>query len=246
MRLRLQELQDKDKHVCKLRAEQLVKDWQDINGVLHYQGLPYVPEIIRIELISRHHNNPLAGHFGIEKTRDLIARKYYWPTLCHDVKDYTKGCDVCLASKTVWYKPYGHLQSLPVPTHRWKNLSIDFVIGLPVLTDWKGDSYDSILVIVDQLMKIVHYKPVKITINASDLAKVIINVVVRHYGLPDSIVTNWGLLFTSKFWSLLCYFLGINQRLSTTFHPQNNRQTKRQNSTMELYLRAFVNFEQND
>ena len=73
MRLRLQKLQDKDKHVCKLRAEQLVKNWQDVEGVLHHQGLPYVPEIIRIELISRHHNDPLAGHFGIEKTRELIA-----------------------------------------------------------------------------------------------------------------------------------------------------------------------------
>ena len=91
-----------------------------------------------------------------------------------------------------------------------------------------------------------HYKPVKVTIDASGLPEVIINVVVRHYGLPDSIVTNWGSLFTSKFWSLLCYFLGIKRRLSTAFHPQTDGQTERQNSTMEAYLRAFVNFEQND
>ena len=78
MRLRLQELQNKDDHARRLRAEQLVKDdWQDIDGVLHYQGLPYVPEIIRTELISRHHDDPLAGHFGIKKTRELIAQKYY-------------------------------------------------------------------------------------------------------------------------------------------------------------------------
>ena len=68
MKLRLHKLQAKVKHACKLRAEQLVKDWQDINGVLHHQGFPYVPEIIQIELISKHHNNPLAGYFGIETT----------------------------------------------------------------------------------------------------------------------------------------------------------------------------------
>ena len=95
---------------------------------------------------------------------------------------------------------------------------MDFITGLPVLTNWKGDSYDSILVIVDRLTKMVHYEPVKVTIDAPSLAEVIIDVVVRHYGLPDSIVTDRRLLFTSKFWSLLCYFLGIKRRLSTAFH----------------------------
>ena len=199
-----------------------------------------------MELISHHHNNFLAGHFGIKKTCKLLAQKYYWPTLCHDVEAYVKGCDVCLASKAVRHKPYGDLRSLPVPTHWWKDLSMDFVTGLPVSIDWKGDGYDSILVIVDRLTKMVHYKPVKITLDAPGLAEVIIDVVVRHHGLPDSIVTDRGSLFTSKFWSSLCYFLGIKRRLSTAFHPQTDGQTERQNSTIEAYLRAFVNFEQND
>ena len=92
----------------------------------------------------------------------------------------------------------------------------------------------------------VHYEPFKITLDASGLAKVIINMVVRHHGLLDSIVTNWGSIFISKFCSLLCYFFGIKQRLSTAFHPQTDSQTKQQNSTIKAYLQAFVNFEQND
>ena len=89
----------------------------------------------------------------------------------------------------------------------------------------------------------VHYKPVKITIDAPGLAEVILDVVVWQHGLLDSIVTNRGLFFTSKFWSLLCYFLGIKRGLSTAFHPQTNGQTDWQNSTIEAYLRALVNFE---
>ena len=92
----------------------------------------------------------------------------------------------------------------------------------------------------------VHYKPVKVTIDAPGLAEVIINVVVRHHSLPDSIVTDRGSLFTSKFWFSLYYFFDIKQRLSITFYPQRDGQTKWQNSTMEAYLRAFVNFEQDD
>ena len=102
----------------KLRVEQPVKDnWEDIDDVLHHQGLPYVPEIIQTELISKHHNNPLVGYFGIEKIRKLVAWKYYWPTLRYDVNNYVKGCDACLASKAVQHKSYGDLQSLPVLTH---------------------------------------------------------------------------------------------------------------------------------
>ena len=83
-------------------------------------------------------------------------------------------------------------------------------------------------------------------IDVTGLAQVIIDIVVQHHGLPNSIITDWSSLFTSKFWSLLCYFLEIKKRLSTAFHPQTDSQTERQNSTIEAYLRAFVNWEQND
>ena len=123
---------------------------------------------------------------------------------------------------------------------------MDFVTELPISTDWKGDSYNSILVTVDRLIKIMHYKPFKVTIDVSGLAEVILDVVVRYYNLLDSIVSDKGSLFISKFWSLLCYFFDIKRRFSTAFHPQTDGQTKQQNSTMEAYPRTFVNFEQND
>ncbi len=113
---------------------------------------------------------------------------------------------------------------------------MDFVTGLPVSTNWKGETYDLILVIVDQLTKMVYYEPVKVTINALALAEVIIEAVVQYHGLLDSIVNDQSLVFTSKFWSSLCYFLGIKCRLFTVFYSQIDGQTKRQNSTMEAYL----------
>ena len=205
-----------------------------------------MPKIIWTEPISRHHDNLLAEHFSINKTREFIGQKYYWPSLRKNVEAYVKGYDVYLALKTVKHKPYGDLQALPVPIYQWKDLSIDFITRLPVSANWKGKSYDFILVIVDWLTTMVYYEPVKITINASGLAEIIFNMIVWHYGLPNSIVSDRGLLFTSKFWLLLCYFFGIKRRLFTTFHPQTDGQTERQNSTIEAYLWVFVNFEQND
>ena len=123
---------------------------------------------------------------------------------------------------------------------------MDFVTNLPISTNWKGDNYESILVIVDWLTKMVPYEAIKITINALGIAEVKIDMIVYYHSLPHSIISDKGFLFISKFWSSLCYFFGIKWQLFTAFHPQTDEQTKRQNSTMEAYLRAIVNFEQND
>ena len=104
----MQELQEADSEAQELR-QQKANGYKEIDENVHHQGLSSVPKAIWKKLISRHHNNPLAGHFGIEKTCKLLAQKYYWPTLRHDVEAYVKGCDVCLASKAVRHKPYGNL-----------------------------------------------------------------------------------------------------------------------------------------
>ncbi len=78
---------------------------------------------------------------------------------------------------------------------------MDFVTSLPISANWKSNSYDSILVIVNRLTIMVHYELIKVTIDALGLAEVIIDVVVRHHGVPESIVTDRGSLFISKFWS---------------------------------------------
>ena len=103
---------------------------------------------------------------------------------------------------------------------------MDFITGLSIPTNLKRDSYDSILVIIGRLRKMVPYKLIKIIINAMGLAKVIIDIVVWHDSLPDLIVINRISLFTSKFWLLLCYFPSIKQRFSTAFYLQTDGQTE--------------------
>ena len=67
MRLRLHELQTEDKQARKTKTEHS-EGWDNIDRVLHYQGLSYIPEIIRTKLISRHHDNLLASHFSIKSS----------------------------------------------------------------------------------------------------------------------------------------------------------------------------------
>ena len=174
MRLKLAELQESDTEAQKIRVEELKKGlgkYVDVNRVLHYQKLLFVPEIIQTKPISQHHDNPLASHFGINKIKELIGRKYDWLSLRKGVEAYVRGCNICLALKAVRNKPYDDLQALLILTHQWEDLT-----------------------------KMVYYKPIKVTINAPGLVEVTLDVLIQHHDLSNLIVFDKGLLFTSKFW----------------------------------------------
>ena len=200
---------------------------------------------LRSEILKQNHDDPLAGHFGRNRILELIRRKYYWPHISQEVKDYVAGCDTCQRSKAPRHKPYGMLVALPATTQPLGNVTMDFITGLPPSKD-NGQVYDLILVIIDRFTKIARYLPVRKTIDAPELASTLIRTWVKDFGLPDSIVSDRGSVFTAKFWSSLCYHLKIKRKLSTAFHPQTDGQTERQNQTLEQYLRMYVNYQQDN
>ena len=99
---------------------------------------------------------------------------------------------------------------------------------------------------MNRLTKMTHYISTIKTIRAENLAEILIREIVRIHDLSNSIITNRDSMFTVKYYFFLCYALKIRAKLSTVFHSQTDDQTKRQNSTMKQYLRAYVNFAQDD
>ncbi|EDN07175.1 hypothetical protein HCAG_03706 [Histoplasma mississippiense (nom. inval.)] len=215
-------------------------------GLLLLNGSVFVPRsrAVRQELLRIHHDDPHAGHFGLEKTEELLRRKYVWDKLRTDVKEYVETCDVCQRIKVPRHKQYGELAPLPVPKGPWQDLSMDFIVDLPKSTRVKG--YDSILVIVDRFTKMAKYIPTHKKVKAPELADLFLDAIIRDHGSPKSLVSDRGSLFTSKYWSAFCYHLTIRRLLSTAFHPQTDGQTERQNQTLEHHLRAFCSYHQND
>jgi hypothetical protein len=70
-----------------------------------------------------------------------------------EIARYVARCDTCRRVKAIHMKAAGPLQSLPIPTWKWEDISMDFIVGLPRTA--KG--YDSIWVIIDWLTKIAHF-----------------------------------------------------------------------------------------
>ena len=85
---------------------------------------------IRELLIAELHEGGLAGHFGVTKTTNLLREKFHWPGLRKDVHKYIGKCIVCKKAKST-LKPHGLYTPLPIPDTPWKDVSMDFVLGLP-------------------------------------------------------------------------------------------------------------------
>ena len=254
----IRDLQNSDTWVNEFRTQALDRPagkrrmrssaWAlDPEGLVRLDGRLYVPgdSALREELISKCHDDPLAGHFGAEKTLELLARKYHWHGCADQVKKYCQTCDVCQRIKAPRHRPYGELKALPLPKKPWKELSMDFITGLPP-SKRRGIVYDAILVVVDRFTKMVRYLPTTKTVDAAQLAELLFEEVALRYGMPEGIVSDRGSIFTSGFWSSLCYHAKIKRRLSTAFHPQTDGQTERQNQALEQYLRAFATDKQAD
>ena len=166
--------------------------WKDCH--LWYQGKIWIAndEGIPTALITKHHEAPEAGHGGTAKTTELISRRYYWPKIREDIKQFIKNCDTCQRTKVVRHAPYGLLQSNEAHDRPWKSMGMDFITDLP-----KSDGYDTILVVIDRLTKMSHFIPYSKDLNARQFANLLIKEIVRLHRLPHDIITDRGTLFSS-------------------------------------------------
>ena len=200
--------------------------WHEHEGILHFDGKLYVPPEggACAEVLWSNHDDPLMGHFGYARTLELIQRKYYWPHMAKEIKAYTKSCTACQQAKPTCHKPYGELQSLQQPWGPYTNISMDFIVGLPP-SKYQSKAYNSILIIMDWYTKMACYVVVRSDIDTPGLAVVFVQkFVLAGLGIPDSIVSDRGSVFTLTFWSAVCYHLKVRRRLSTAFHPQTDGQ----------------------
>ncbi|GMF53753.1 unnamed protein product [Phytophthora fragariaefolia] len=104
---------------------------------------------------------------------------------------------------------------------------MDFIFGLP--RDAQGRT--GILVFVDCFSNIVHLAPVTAEVTADESAELFLDLVFRHHGLPESIMSDRKPRFTSAFWTRLFALLGTRLLMSTVAHPETDGQTERVNRT---------------
>ncbi|KAK5987247.1 Transposon Tf2-1 polyprotein [Cladobotryum mycophilum] len=90
----------------------------DPEGLLRYKNLIFIPddEVLRRELLQLYHNDPLAGHFGKDRTLELLQRKFYWHRMDQEIREYIQSYNTCQGTVAQRHKPYGKLKSLLIPS----------------------------------------------------------------------------------------------------------------------------------
>jgi len=109
---------------------------------------------------------------------------------------------------------------------------MDLITDLP-----KSQGFDSILTIVDQgCSKAAKFIPCTKTIDGTGVALEYLKHLVPWFRLPKRIISDHDPQFTSAFAKEMCKALGIQQNLSTAFHPRTDGQSECMNAWIEQYL----------
>ncbi|KAJ9520826.1 hypothetical protein QJQ45_014026 [Haematococcus lacustris] len=192
-------------------------------------GRVVVPDdaALRKKVIHTMHDTRSAGHLGMTKTLEQVTRWFRWPGVSDNVKSYVRSCHSCQVNKSSAKKPAGLLQPLPIPERPWDSVSMDLIVKLLASGPNK---YDSILVFVDRLTKMVHLVKTWESITATQYAKLFLENVFRLHGMPRSVVSDRGPQFHNRFWAEVTKLLQLVQvNLSSAYHPETDGQTERVN-----------------
>jgi transposase InsO family protein len=222
--------------------------WQLRDGLLLRLGKLYVPDTmltprmpLRTAIIREAHDQPLSGHPGRTKLRRLVQTRYYWPEQGKEIDQYCDNCHTCRRAHVPRDKKPGFLHPLPAPDRPWQHITVDFK-----KCPESKDGHNMVVIFVDRLGKRPISVPVRDTITARGLAPIFLTQVVRHVGIPDSIISDRGPQFISDFWDEFCKRIGTKVKLSTANHPQTDGQTEIVNQYFDQRLRPYINYYQDD
>jgi hypothetical protein len=207
------------------------------HGVIRFNGRIWIGanSALQTKLISALHASAVGGHSGIQATYQRLKRLFAWHGMKAAVEDFVRQCNVCQHAKHINTAPAGLLQPMPIPTGAWRDITMDFITGLP-----KSEGFDVILVVVDRFTKYSHFVPLKHPFTAPVVARAFVDNIVKLHGMPHSITSDRDCIFTSIFWKRLFEALGTKLQYTTAYHPQTDGQSERVNQCLEMFLRCMV------
>ena len=192
-----------------------------------------VPAQNRSRILAESHCTTTAGHFGRQKTYDLLARHYYWPGMRVDAAKFVKSCLDCQKNKQSQTGPLG-LMSQKSYSGPWKEISADIQGPFPAT----NNQFKYLFVAQDHFTKFVVVKPLR-TANGKNIWQAIREKVLSTFGYPETIIIDNGTEMDNKLTRAKCQELGIKLKTVPAYHPQPNP-TERSNKTLKTLIRTFL------
>ena len=166
----------------------------------------YIPnnEELQTQIATGCHDSQIAGHFGQEKTIEILCRDVYWKGLTAWINDYVRSCDKCQHNKSQRHALFGLLQPLQVPYAAWTSISTDLITQLP-----ESQGMTQIMVVVDRFTKMAHFIALEQNATAKNVADIFLRELWKLHGLPTEIISDMDAKFSGEFWESLCKSLNI-------------------------------------
>ena len=180
------------------------------------------------------------GHFGRDKTAEKVSKRYYWSTLGMDVRHYVSSCNRCQHTNPKLLKQPAKLHPITVKPEVWHRVGID-LIG-PLRTTRKGNQY--IVTCTDYFSKWIEAEAIPDK-SAHTVAKFLLGLICR-FGCFSICHSDQGREFVNQLNQDLFRLAGIEQRISSVYHPQSNGLDEWSNQTFSRAIVKYVNDEQDD
>ena len=137
----------------------------------------------------------MVGYNGEYKACLRLVVDWFWEGMRNTVTKFVRECLVCQQQKASHLQAVELLQHLPIPLLVWEDASMDFVEGLTKL-----GGFDTILVVVDRLIKYAHILELIPPFTVITVTACFLKEIVWLHGYPSSIVSDRDKVFMSIFW----------------------------------------------
>ncbi len=211
--------------VCPFQWNPRPKHLQCFHG--HSAGLPTRSTIC----LPNSANSPHPAN----STLLLLKIRYWWPNMARDVRRFVQG----VYGLRHFQKPLP-LTSRKAPPIAHSQPAMVTPGGRPFITDLPdSDGNTCILVIVDRFSKSCRLLSIRGLPTAMITAKLLFNSILRYFGIPEDIVSDWGPQLVSRVWKGFFNLLGVTMSLSSRNHPLTNGQAERKIQEIGRFLRTF-------
>jgi hypothetical protein len=131
------QLGDKGVRIIKGKLNQKVEKYkcfcQDSKGILCFEDRLVVPKNrdLKKRLLDEAHISKFSMHPESTKMYHDLKPLYWWTNMKREIAKYVSECDTCQRIKASHLKSAGALQPLSIPSWKWDDISMDFIVGLP-------------------------------------------------------------------------------------------------------------------
>lgn len=194
----------------------------------------YIPADHRDAILRECHDEPLASHGGIYKTKNRVSDSFYWPNMTTDIENYVSKCETCKAVKAPNAQQRAPMGKPRIVNKPFRMISIDFQGPLP--RSKSGNKW--LLVVVDQFTKFVLLNPLR-EATAKATITFLTNQVFMRFGTPEIIILdNGSQLKSGKFYEMLEKYQ-IRPWYTALYHPQSNP-TEAANATIKNAIKSYI------